>query len=311
MDVKKEEIIILGKNACFIALICGILFILVLFAAMFAYPGGYDFWGYYISSLGAVQAENGSNNFISRILFFGAMSIGTYSLLFFWLISYHLLEELNCQESNFILVKKLPCQQIITFGSIMGLIATPFMILIAIIPTDDLPSLHELVTIIFFICLCIALLIYSVGIVLVELKDRKESNYYILFTIMVFVSSAILVGLMLYEIISLIEIGIIAAGALVVIGLVILINRLLNQLIDYLSFISSVFMILLIVGIMVLFRLEGINPQLEISLVWGMVIWNIIQILKVWPIVPEERKKFRKRPREFVKKVKQEFLLKK
>ena len=283
------------KNAHLFALICGILFILGIFAAMFVYPGGYDFWGYYISTLGAVHAKNGAVNLLSQLLFLGAMSLGAFSLYFFWLIGDNLFKDLTCR------VKKISCQQIISIGSVIGLLATPFMILIAMVPMDICSILHSLVTIAFFIGSGFALLIYSVGIVLQQLNDRKESKIYLLFSVIVFVSASILVGLMLFEIISIREIFLIVVCAL----LVIFLNSLLDQLIDYLSYVSSVFMIPLIVGVFLLTLFFGFTPQLEISFVWGMVIWNLIHLLQVWDLVPDERKPLRKSPRAFVNQLQQ------
>lgn len=293
------------KNARFVALFCGIFFILGIFAAMFVYPGGYDFSGYYISTLGAVHAKNGAVNLQSRLFFLGAMVLGAFSLFFFWLISDNLLKELVPWEK----LKQNSWEKIITLGSVVGLIATAFMILIAIFPMDTLSTLHSIVAITFFISSGFAIVIYSVGIVIQQLKDRKESNYYRFFSLMVVILASILVGLMVLEIISIREIVVIVVCALVVILSVILINRLLDQLIDYLSYVSSVFMLLLIGGILFLVLVVRIriNPQMEISFIWGMVIWNLIQILQVWDLVPEERKSLRKSPRAFINQVQQKF----
>ncbi|MHA2248298.1 MAG: hypothetical protein ACXADY_25335 [Candidatus Hodarchaeales archaeon] len=284
-------------NTRLLALVCGLLFIIGIFAAMAVYPGGYDFWGYYISTLGEVQAKNGADNLLSRLLFLGAMSLGAVSLVVFWLIGDNSFQDLTCQFN------KISCQQIISIGSAIGLIATPFMILIAIFPLDICSVAHSVVTIIFFGTSGCALLVYSVGIVLQQLKDRKESTSYLLFSAIVFVLTSILVGLMVFKIISIRTIMLIVVCALVVIFM----DRLLDELIDYLSYVSSIFIILLIIGTLVLFLIIGFTPQLEISFVWGMVIWNLIHLLHVWDKVPEERKPLRKSPRAFLKQVKQNF----
>jgi hypothetical membrane protein len=48
-----------GRLACLVTVFGVMQFLLLTFLAAFFYPGGYDYFGYYFSDLGAVIARNG------------------------------------------------------------------------------------------------------------------------------------------------------------------------------------------------------------------------------------------------------------
>jgi len=59
----------IGQIACIIIVFGALQFFILTFAAAFVYPGGFDYFGYFFSDLGAVLAKNGELNYISSALF--------------------------------------------------------------------------------------------------------------------------------------------------------------------------------------------------------------------------------------------------
>ena len=268
--LSQDQVKTIGPFAGILSLICGIIFLVILLVAMWVYPGGYDFFGYYISSLGAVKTVNGEANPFSPILFFLGMSLGAISLFSFWVISHLLLEELPYQKTH-------------TVGSLIGIIATPFMVFIAVFPTDEQKLLHLAVTIIFFTGSGVAILIYSIRIIekfYQRLKDEIQ-NYYLFITFLITIFSFLLV----LSIISNISSFYIIIIAFIIIISVMSLKERFPTYINLISYLSSVFIILLIVGIPIILIISGISPIIEISFVYGMIIWIITHILRVWPLV--------------------------
>ena len=125
-------------------------FFILTFIAAFLYPGGYDYFGYYFSDLGAVVARNGETNLISRILFSITLTVLALALIPFWINLRKLFTENNKQK----LLSKT--------ASTLGVISTPFLILLAFLPMDTQLELHLLATLIFVLFFVLAVLLYSV-----------------------------------------------------------------------------------------------------------------------------------------------------
>ena len=129
-------------------------FFLLTFAAAFVYPGGFDYFGYFFSDLGAVIAKNGELNYISSALFSIALVIVAVALVPFWLI----------MRSPFTKSKREKVLSIL--GSSFGLVSFPFLIGVAISPIDTQLDTHVIMTLIFFSLFVLATLLYSVVIML-------------------------------------------------------------------------------------------------------------------------------------------------
>ena len=127
--------------------------LLTLLAALF-YPGGYDYFGYYFSDLGAVEARNGEPNPISRSLFLMALTIIALSLVPFWLIIHRLFRESTVERILSIL------------GSALGLLSSPFTIGVGLFPIDTQLDTHFIVTLILVSLFALASLLYSITITL-------------------------------------------------------------------------------------------------------------------------------------------------
>lgn len=69
------------------------------FLAAFFYPGGYDYYRYYCSDLGAVAAKNGELSSISSSLFFVALTVVATTLIPFWLVLHSLFIESKVEKS--------------------------------------------------------------------------------------------------------------------------------------------------------------------------------------------------------------------
>jgi len=114
------------RLACIVTVFGVLQFFILTFLAAFLYPGGYDYFGYYFSDLGAVAARNGDPNLFSRIL----------------------------------------CKILGKIGSILGVVSSPFLIAVALFPLDTQLNSHFLATLVFVLLFVSATLLYSISMIL-------------------------------------------------------------------------------------------------------------------------------------------------
>jgi len=162
-----------GRLACLVTVFGVMQFLLLTFLAAFFYPGGYDYFGYYFSDLGAVIARNGEPNPISAILFSVALTIVAIALIPFWLILRSIFKESRLGGV------------LSTLGSMLGLTSSPFIIGVALFPIDTQLDTHILATLIFFSLFVLSTIFYSIAIIL----NKNHSNYFGLVGIVLFVVS--------------------------------------------------------------------------------------------------------------------------
>jgi len=141
------------KIACIISLFGVIQFLFLTFLAAFFYPGGYDYFNYFFSDLGAEMARNGELNLISSSLFFITLIGISICFIPFWLISHILFVN---KYSN--LLSKI--------GLVLGLSSTPFIITIALCPLDIKFELHLIASLIVLFDFMIAIFLYSIAIII-------------------------------------------------------------------------------------------------------------------------------------------------
>lgn len=151
----------IGRLACLVTIFGVGQFLLLTFVATLFYPGGYDYFGYYFSDLGAVEARNGEPNSISRSLFSMALTIIALSLIPFWLIIHRLFRESTVEKVLSIL------------GSALGLLSSPFTIGVGLFPIDTQLEAHFIVTLILVLLFALASLLYSIAITL----NQNYPNY--------------------------------------------------------------------------------------------------------------------------------------
>lgn len=137
-----------------IGAICGILggllFVILTFADMLIYPGGYSFVDNYFSELGATVI-NGQPALLNYILFILACSSAAICSIPFWLaIRTEFTETSTLKFLGYI-------------GTILGVLAAPFLSALALFAGDIFPLQHGLSTLIFFILYASAIIIYSIG----------------------------------------------------------------------------------------------------------------------------------------------------
>jgi len=89
-------------------------FLFLTFVAACFYPGGYDYFGYYFSDLGAVTARNGEPNTLSSTLFSISLPGVALSLIPFWIG----VRALSGESKLGRVLSKI--------GSVSGLFSTPF-----------------------------------------------------------------------------------------------------------------------------------------------------------------------------------------
>jgi len=166
----------IGRLACLVTVFGVGQFLFLTFLAALFYPGGYDYFGYYFSDLGAVAARNGEPNPISRILFSVALTIVALALIPFWLIIRRLSTESTVEKVLSVV------------GSTSGIIGSPFIIGVALFPIDTQLDTHILVTLTFFSLFVLASLLYSVAIIL----NQSCSNYFGLVGVVLFAISLVI-----------------------------------------------------------------------------------------------------------------------
>jgi hypothetical protein len=144
----------LEQLLCLVSIFGVFQFILLTFVAGIFYPGGYDYGGYYFSDLGAVMARNGEPNPISSKIFTVTLTVVALSFVPFWIIIRSLFTKSRIER----LLSRV--------GSALGLLSSPFIIGVALFPTDTKAETHFIVTLTFFSLFTVATLFYSITIIL-------------------------------------------------------------------------------------------------------------------------------------------------
>ncbi|NHI93888.1 MAG: hypothetical protein EAX96_15475 [Candidatus Lokiarchaeota archaeon] len=165
------------KLGILICIIGGIQFIVVTLIAMFFYPGGYNFFFNYFSTLGVTVTSPTHTlpnvpNVISFIMFFMAIIIAGIVIIPFFIIIRTLFKD----------EKKMNI--IAWIGSIVGIISAPFLMGVAIFPGNLFPGptgLHSISAKSFFIIFALAIIIYSVAILL----NKNYPNGYAIFSMII------------------------------------------------------------------------------------------------------------------------------
>ena len=165
------------KLGVFITIIAAIQFIVVTIIAMFFYPGGYHFFFDYFSTLGRTMtaADHTLPNYpnpISSVMFFIAVVIAGVAIIPFALIIRTLFTE--DKKTNIIA----------TAGSIVACVSAPFLIGVALFPSDLYPgrnNLHGISAQGFFIIFAVAIIIYTIAILL----NSKYPNWLAVFSIII------------------------------------------------------------------------------------------------------------------------------
>ncbi len=139
---------------CIIIVTGALQFIFVTLIGMLFYPDGYEFLGHYFSDLGTTVSRNGLPNMTSRILFVIACTWAGISLIPFWIVMPTLF--LQTRIAKYISFA----------GSILGLISSPFLVLLSIYAADIFGAEYGWTTMYFFLLFAIAIMIYSVAILL-------------------------------------------------------------------------------------------------------------------------------------------------
>ena len=167
-SMKSERI---DRFSCSITILGVLQFFLLTFLAAFFYPGGYDYFGYFFSDLGAVTARNGTANTTSSFIFLITLILVAVFMIPTWLILPTLFKESIYEKITSYI------------GSIVGLLVSPLLIGTAIYPMDTEPVLHGDFARYMFLAFGTAILIYSIAILL----NKDYSNYYSIVGFIIFV----------------------------------------------------------------------------------------------------------------------------
>jgi len=171
LNLSMDDFKSFGRLACLSTVFVLVQFLILTTLAAIFYPGGYNYLGYYFSDLGAITARNGAPNTISSAIFLITLTLVGIFMIPTWIILPSLF-------------KKSTYERITSYlGTSFGLLATPLLIGVALFPMDTEPELHGLFARYFFLAFGVAILIYSVAILL----NEDYSNYYSIFGFVIFI----------------------------------------------------------------------------------------------------------------------------
>ena len=147
----------------FLGMFGGILFIIGTIIIMIFYPGGYSFSENYLSELGhTVSVSNGQDNMTNYIMW---SIICTVLAIFF--IPFML-------SLRTVFTEKKASLYISTLGTALGIVAAPFLSLLALLAPDILMEEHEIATRIFFLLMALTIVVYSIATLF---NDKYEKTY--------------------------------------------------------------------------------------------------------------------------------------
>jgi hypothetical membrane protein len=171
----------------------GVLFVIITFANMLVYPGGYSFFENYFSQLGLLEV-GGQPNLLGYVLFSAACTSAAVCSIPFWLsIRLEFTSTAIVRYSGYL-------------GTLLGLVAAPFLSALALFAADVYPYEHGMSTLIFFLCYTFAIIVYSVA----TLFNREYNNLYslagfavpvIVFGHIFFIGTALMQKLAVYSLI--------------------------------------------------------------------------------------------------------------
>jgi len=130
------------------------------FGIMLFYPEGYDFLNNSFSSLG-LTVTRGYATPINHAVFAITCTLAGGASVPFWL------------SLRTVFTESTPQKVISWIGTILGLVAAPFLAALAIFAGDVYPVEHGWSTILFFILFALAITVYSFGILLNKEYDNK------------------------------------------------------------------------------------------------------------------------------------------
>ena len=158
----------------FLGMIGGIIFIIGTFIIMIIYPGGYSFTENYFSELGhTVSVSNGQDNMTNFVLFAIICTVLAIFLVPFML------------SLRTVFTENKASLYISTLGTVLGIIAAPFLSLFSLLPPDLFMEEHTIATRILFLFLALTIIVYSIAILF---NERYEKIYaYLGFAIGIYV----------------------------------------------------------------------------------------------------------------------------
>jgi hypothetical protein len=238
---------------------------------MYIYPGGYEFFDYFLSDLGRQTAINGDSNPTASILFSCSMFLGALFLLIFWLLSPVLLK--SYQSKLYVLVQ---------IGSVLGLLSTPVMASIGIFPTDTQSEVHNIIGIIFFALAGASIVLYSIFFIILFFSRLQEQNR--LFFAMISCLVIILISFIIITFVSELPSWLIIVAVFGIVLLSVILKLKFPHFIDMVSFLISAFMFIIISTICFVLIGAGLTAILEITFVYGMIIWTLINNFRIFLI---------------------------
>lgn len=149
-----------------IGALCGILggiqFVIITFLIMLIYPGGYSFLSNYFSELG-LTVTNGQPSMADYYLFSIACTSAALCIVLFMV------------SVRTVFVETRLLKYLSWMGTILGIVAAPFLSSLALFAGDVFPYQHGWSTILFFILFSMSIVVYSVAMLLNKSYNRIYS----------------------------------------------------------------------------------------------------------------------------------------
>ncbi len=140
----------------------GILFVIITFLIMLIYPGGYSFLGNYFSELG-LTVTNGQPSMADYYLFSIACTSAAVCIVLFML------------SMRTVFVETPLLKYLSWLGTMLGIVAAPFLSSLALFAGNVFPYQHGWSTILFFVLYSIAIVVYSIAILFNKSYNRLYS----------------------------------------------------------------------------------------------------------------------------------------
>ncbi|OLS24920.1 MAG: hypothetical protein HeimC3_17960 [Candidatus Heimdallarchaeota archaeon LC_3] len=267
-----ETIQKLSKIGLTIVGLGSIIVVLLLGTALLIYPGGFDFLDYPLSDLGHENANNNDPNPTSSLLFTLAMIFAGLMTIIYWFFSANVIYNKYTTKWKFFAI----------LGGLAGVFSSLFLVLIGLFPSDKFVNEHDLVGLGFFVLATVALGLYSALFIIDFLEEYEGTKQMIYILLSFFVP--ILIGGIIMGIAEQIPTWLIFIFAGIIIIISIFLGWQFPDVSDYLTYILSIIVLVMISATILIVTTIGVIPILEATYVLVMMTFIMTTNYNVWEL---------------------------
>ena len=267
-----ETIQKLSKIGLTIVGLGSIIVVLLLGTALLIYPGGFDFLDYPLSDLGHENANNNDPNPTSSLLFTLAMIFAGLMTIIYWFFSANVIYNKYTTKWKFFAI----------LGGLTGVFSSLFLVLIGLFPSDKFVNEHDLVGLGFFVLATVALGLYSALFIIDFLEEYEGTKQMIYILLSFFVP--ILIGGIIMGIAEQIPTWLIFIFAGIIIIISIFLGWQFPDVSDYLTYILSIIVLVMISATILIVTTIGVIPILEATYVLVMMTFIMTTNYNVWEL---------------------------